>query len=194
MSHTAKITLLSLAFLVGTACRQDMHDQPRYRNLSASDYYSDGRGSRPAVPNTIARGQLKVDRAMYAGKVGRDDVDKFPFPITKEVLQRGQNRFNVYCSPCHGYTGHGNGMIVRRGLQAPPSYHSDAFREMPVGHFFDVMTNGFGAMASYAARIPDPKDRWAIAAYIRVLQQAQNGRMDDVPVDIRSKLEAMPQQ
>ena len=194
MNAGLKIALLAGAFLVGTACRQDMHDQPRYRNLSASDYYSDGRGSRPAVPNTVARGQLKVDHVLYAGKIGKEDADRFPFPMTKEVLERGRNRFNIFCSPCHGYTGHGNGMIPRRGLQSPPSYHSDALREAPVGHFFDVISNGTGAMASYAARIPDVKDRWSIVGYIRVLQQAQNAKIEDVPVDMRSKVEAMPQQ
>jgi hypothetical protein len=172
------VTALSLA-----ACRQDMHDQPRYRIASASRFWADGRSVRPEVPGTVARGNLKgTDSPYYTGKVNGRDIMEFPLPITREVIARGKDRFQIYCSPCHGLTGRGDGMVVTRGLKNPPSYHSDALREQPVGHFFDVITNGSGAMFSYAARVPVP-DRWAIIAYIRVLQQSQNVKLTALTSD-----------
>ncbi len=144
--------------------------------------------SRPLVANTVARGHLEADQAFYTGKLGTNLVETFPFPITRDVLERGHERFDIFCSPCHGRTGEGNGMIVQRGFPPPPSYHIERLRQAPVGHFFDVITHGYGIMYSYAERVP-PADRWAIAAYIRVLQQSRNARLDDVPPDQRSKLE-----
>lgn len=179
--------------LVGmlAACRQDMHNQPRYKPLAATNFFGDGRSARPVVEGTVARGQLRIDSARYTGKVNGQDVDTFPFPITRADLERGQTRFNVFCSPCHSRVGDGNGMVVRRGFRQAASYHTEKLIKAPVGHFFDVMTNGYGAMPSYGSRVP-PDDRWRIAAYIRVLQLSQNAKIDDVPADKRAALEAVP--
>ena len=174
-----------LCLLLLTGCRQDMHDQPRYEALEASTFFGDGRASRPLVPGTIARGHLQTDRHFYAGKIGDALADTFPFPITRQVLERGRERFNIFCAPCHDRLGNGLGMVVQRGFRRPPSFHSERFREVPVGHFFDVMTNGFGAMADYSTRV-SPRDRWAIAAYIRALQYSQRAALADVPEDKRA--------
>jgi mono/diheme cytochrome c family protein len=163
----AAVAILGMLALAG--CRQDMQDQPKYKPLAASDFFDDHRSERPLVEGTVARGALRTDNLLYTGKQGGKDADLFPFPVTGEVLARGQERFNIYCSPCHGRTGEGNGMVVQRGYRQPPSYHTPALVRAPVGHFFDVMTNGWGAMPDYASQVP-VKDRWAIAAYIRVLQ------------------------
>ena len=176
------------AVVLLAGCRQDMHDQPRYKPLAATDFFGDGRSARPPVPGTVARGHLRIDTARYTGKVGDQDVDFFPFPITRADLERGQERFNIYCSPCHSRLGDGNGMIVRRGFRQAASYHSDKLIKAPVGHFFDVMTNGFGAMPSYASRV-DADDRWRIAAYIRVLQLSENSTMADVPAEQRGEID-----
>ena len=172
---------VSLAGFLGLAgCRQDMHNQPRYKPLAATDFFGDGRSARPVVEGTVARGQLRIDKARYTGKVDGMDVAEFPFSITRTDLLRGQQRFNIYCSPCHSRVGDGNGMVVRRGFRQAASYHTDKLIKAPVGHFFDVMTNGFGAMPEYASQIP-PHDRWSIVAYIRALQLSQEATMSDVP-------------
>jgi cytochrome c len=176
----------SLALL---GCRQDMHNQPRYKPLAPSDFFGDGRSARPAIEGTVARGHLRIDSARYTGKVGGEDVIDFPFSISRSDLIRGQERFNIYCSPCHSRTGDGNGMIARRGFRKAASYHTPKLRDAPIGHFFDVMTNGFGAMPNYASRV-EPDDRWRIAAYIRVLQLSENAKLSDVPGDQRARLEA----
>jgi mono/diheme cytochrome c family protein len=183
-----KLGLLVLALTGLAACRQDMQDQPKYIPLRPSDFFQDGRSARPISEGTVARGHLNEDVAFYTGK-GTDGklVTDFPMPVTKDVLLRGQQRFNVYCSPCHDRTGSGNGMIVRRGYRRPPTYHSDQMREKPNGHFFDVITNGFGAMPDYAAQIPTA-DRWAIVAYIRALQLSQQASVNDVPASARGQL------
>lgn len=173
------------------SCRQDMHDQPRYEPLQPSELFRDRRSERPLIPGTVARGFLRADEAMYTGKVNGQAVTTFPFPVTKDVIVRGRERFNIYCSPCHSKLGDGRGMIVQRGFSPPPSYHTDRLRNAPVGHFFDVITNGFGAMQSYAARV-DPQDRWAIIAYIRALQLSRNARENDVPADKQQELAASP--
>lgn len=175
-----------------TSCRQDMHDQPRYKPLAATDFFGDGRSARPAVEGTVARGHLRIDQARYSGKVNNEDIDYFPFSITRADLERGQQRFNIYCSPCHSRTGDGNGMIVRRGYRQAASYHTEKLIKAPVGHFFDVITNGFGAMPSYASRI-EPDDRWRIAAYIRVLQLSQDATLADVPPEMQSELDRNPE-
>jgi|SRR3954453_7635124 len=175
-----------------TGCRQDMHNQPRYKPLAPTDFFGDRRSARPPVEGTVARGHLRLDPARYTGKVGDDVVKAFPFPITATDLHRGQARFDIFCSPCHSRLGDGNGMIVRRGFRQAASYHTDKLRDAPVGHFFDVITNGFGAMPSYGSRI-DPDDRWRIAAYIRVLQFSQNAKIEDVPADKRGDLEGAAQ-
>jgi hypothetical protein len=165
-----------------------MHIQPKYEPLDPSTFFDDGRSARPPVPGTVARGELRINEAMYTGKVNGVPVDAFPFPITRKDLERGRDRYNIFCSPCHDYTGSGHGMIVQRGFPAPPSYHIDRLRNAPVGHFFDVMTNGYGTMYSYASRVP-VKDRWRIAAYIRALQLSEHATLDDVPQKDHGKLE-----
>ncbi|MDQ6708821.1 MAG: cytochrome c [Acidobacteriota bacterium] len=164
-----------------------MHDQPKYKPLRYSNFFEDGRTSRPLVPGTVARGELREDVAFYTGKNGRDDLDAFPIEINKAVIERGQQRFNIYCSPCHGQIGNGLGMIVRRGFKQPPSYHIDRLRNAPVGHFYDVISNGYGAMLNYAQQI-EPRDRWAIVAYIRALQYSQNANVSGLSQDERAQL------
>jgi mono/diheme cytochrome c family protein len=161
------------ALLTTIACRQDMHNQPRYKPLAATDFFGDGRSERPTIPDTVARGQLRIDEARYTGKVDGQDVDYFPIQISHADLVRGRERFDIYCTPCHGRLGNGHGMVVSRGLRQPPSYLDPRLVNAPVGHFFDVMTNGYGAMYSYASRVA-PDDRWRITAYIRALQVSQN--------------------
>jgi mono/diheme cytochrome c family protein len=165
-----------------------MQDQPKYPPLRPSDFFADGRSARPLTEGTVPRGHLDADRLFYSGK-GPDGkpANGFPMPVTKALLLRGEQRFNIYCAPCHDRTGSGNGMIVRRGYRPPPTYHSDRMRQQPDGYFFDVITNGFGAMPDYAAQI-QPRDRWAIVAYIRVLQRSQNAKLADVPPDQRAAL------
>ena len=172
-----------------TACRPDMFNQPKANPLRESDLFPDGAASRPIPPHTVARGFLNEDEALYTGMIGTNLVTEFPFPITRQMLERGRERFEIYCAVCHGRTGDGNGMIVQRGFPAPPSYHIDRLRDAPVGHFYDVMTRGYGVMYSYASRV-EPKDRWAIAAYIRALQLSRHARLADVPPDQRAQLEA----
>ena len=171
------------------ACRQDMHNQPRYKPFAGTNFFGDGRSERPLIEDTVARGQLQLDEVRYTGKLNGKDADVFPFPITKNDLLRGQERFNIYCSPCHSRIGDGNGMVVRRGFKQAANYHDQRLLEAPAGHFFDVMTNGFKMMPSYASRV-DPDDRWRIVAYIRVLQFSENATLEDVPPEARSQLEA----
>jgi mono/diheme cytochrome c family protein len=166
-----------------------MHDQPKYVPLRESTFFGDARSARPIVSGTVARGQLRDDPLLYTGKQGAADADVFPFPITDRVMQRGQERFNIYCSPCHGRTGEGDGMVVQRGYRRPPTYHQDRLRTAPVGHFFDVITNGFGAMPDYAVQIK-AEDRWAIVAYIRALQLSEHAALADVAAADREKLDA----
>jgi cytochrome c553 len=173
------------------ACQQQMADQPRYEPLSPSTFFGDARSARPLVEGTVARGQLRRDEHFYTGKEQGRLVDTFPFPVTRSVLARGQERFNIFCSPCHDRIGNGQGMIVRRGYRAPPSYHVDRLRAAPLGHFFQVMTNGFGVMPDYAQQV-SPEDRWAIVAYIRALQLSQHARLVDVPPEERSQLGIKP--
>jgi cytochrome c len=167
-----------------------MFQQPSSKPLKSSDFFQDNHmASRPLVAHTVARGHLNADEVFYSGKVGTNLVETFPFPITREVLERGRERFEIYCAPCHGRTGEGNGMIVQRGFPPPPSYHIDRLRQSPAGHFFDVITQGYGIMYSYAERV-EPQDRWAIAAYIRVLQKSRNATLTELPATERAKLEA----
>jgi mono/diheme cytochrome c family protein len=179
------------AMLLLTACRQDMQNEPRYKPLAASDFFSDGRSARPQVEGTVARGHLRIDEARYSGKIDGEDIDQFPIPIAKEDIERGRTRFNIYCTPCHGRLGDGNGMVVLRGFRQPPSYYSERLRNAPVGHFFDVISNGFGAMPSYASRV-ESDDRWRIVAYIRALQLSESASVNDVPADQRQNLAVEP--
>jgi mono/diheme cytochrome c family protein len=179
--------VVAVLLLTAAGCRQDMHNQPKAIPLRESMFFKDTSSARPAVEGTIARGTLQDDAAFFTGKNGAVEVDALPFALTAEVLDRGEQRFNIYCTPCHGLSGNGDGMIVRRGYRQPPSYHIDRLRAVPLGHFFDVMTNGFGAMPDYRAQI-SPRDRWAIAAYVRALQLSQHASAADLSGDERQKL------
>ena len=195
--------LVVLCLLFASSCRRDMQDQPKMKPFRSTTFFSDGLSARQPVEGTVPRGYLRTDTALFTGKKNKnlsnisasasttpagpqpsasasgqanafaDDIDTFPFPITEETVRRGQERFNIFCSVCHGKTGHGDGMVVRRGFRRAASFHDDRLRTAPVGHFFDAITNGWGAMPSYAAQIP-VQDRWAIIAYIRALQFSQN--------------------
>lgn len=172
-----------------TGCsRLDMQDQPKYKPQRPSDFFADGRSGRPELEGTVARGSLNEDTAYYTGKDAKgEDVAEFPITVDKTFILRGQQRYDVYCSPCHGRIGNGLGMIVRRGFKQPPSYHIDRLRDAPVGHYYDVITNGYGAMLNYASQV-QPRDRWAIIAYIRALQYSQNANVNDLTVEARAKM------
>jgi hypothetical protein len=186
----AMVTLL--VGLLATACGsndsiQIMGDQPRYDPLEPSAIFANGMASRPLISDTVALGQLRDDTALFTGKTDGSDVAIFPFAVTREVLARGQQRYDVFCAPCHSRVGDGNGMIVQRGFPRAASFHSERLRSAPVGQFFGVITNGFGRMPAYGDQIP-ATDRWAIIAYIRALQLSQHATLDDVPADQRTKL------
>jgi mono/diheme cytochrome c family protein len=185
--------LASAAVLCGLAlsgCRQDMHDQPRYKPYRESDFFGDRRSARPQVEGTVARGMLREDTHLYTGKVGGAPAETFPFPVTAEVLARGRERYGIYCTPCHGLAGNGDGMIVARGYRKPSSFHVDRLRAERPGYFYDVIANGFGAMPDYA-HLP-VEDRWAIVGYVRALQLSQNATVADVPAEKRGELGAPP--
>jgi len=184
----ARIGLFTVLLLVvfSASCRQDMQDQPKYKPLAPSSFFSDGKSARQLVEGT----------APYSpeGKAAPPITDQskmttLPFNLTPQVMDRGQGRFNIYCSPCHGRLGYGNGMVVQRGFRAPPSFHIDRLRQAPVGHFYGVMADGFGAMPSYADKVA-PDDRWAVAAYIRALQLSQHATINDAPPEERAKLQS----
>ncbi len=184
--------LSACAVLLMSACTQKMADQPKVKPLSASDFFIDGQSARPLPPDTVFRSDSSNDELLNTGKVNGEDADVFPFPITKEVLLRGQERFNIYCAVCHDRIGSAKGIVVQKGYAEPPILTSDRLIEERPGHFFDVITNGFSAadqMPSYAAQIP-VRDRWAIVAYIRALQLSQHAALDDVPPEVRPTLEA----
>lgn len=170
------------------ACQQEMANQPKYKPYSASTFFDDGRAARPLEEGTVARGQWLGDTSFSTGKQDGKLMTTLPLPVTRELLVRGRERYNIYCTPCHDTIGSGQGMVVRRGFRRPPSYHINRLREAPIGHFFDVMTHGFGVMASYAAQVP-PDDRWAIAAYIRALQLSQHATLAAVPAEKRRQLQ-----
>jgi cytochrome c553 len=183
-------TAAAFILLASTGCelRQAMYDQEKYEPLEATSFFADGQTFRQPIAGTVARGQLRLDTHFYEGKVGGELTDDLPMPVTASLLKRGQERFNIYCAPCHGRTGQGNGMIVQRGMKQPPSFHQQRLRDMPVGYYFDVITNGFGVMYSYAARIP-VADRWAISAYVRTLQLSQNIKFDLLPEEDQRQLQ-----
>ena len=190
MKSNLKLGALALGATVLVAgCRQDMHNQPKYKPLRASVFFADGSSARTPVEGTVARGTLQEDEAFFTGKTGTALVREIPFAVDAAVLDRGQERYGIYCTPCHDSTGSGNGMIVQRGYRKPPSMHEERLRNAEAGHFFDVMTNGFGAMPDYRAQI-SPRDRWAIVAYVRALQLSQNARPADVPGGDPAKAQA----
>jgi hypothetical protein len=178
-----------LASLAAAGCRQDMHDQPRYEPFEASDFFADGRSARPLVAGTVARGFLEEDEHLYRGRVGGELAELFPFAVDRAVLERGRERYGIFCTPCHDAAGNGNGVVVQRGFKHPPSFHIQRLREAPPGWFFEVITKGYGAMYDYADRVP-PADRWAITAYVRALQRSAHATLADVPEARRAELEA----
>jgi mono/diheme cytochrome c family protein len=183
-----RIAILVLVMLL-PACRQDMHDQPRYEPFERNPAFDDQRASRPLVPGTVARGGLQLDDALYRGIENGEVVAHNALKVDWDLLQRGRERYDIYCSPCHDRVGRGRGMIVRRGFPQPPSFHDERLRSAPDGHFFQVVTNGFGRMKSYAGQVK-PHDRWAIIAYIRALQHSQSASLDEVPPRQRRLLES----
>jgi mono/diheme cytochrome c family protein len=172
------VATIALAATIG--CRQDMQDQPKFFPQRGTTLYADGRSVRPQVANTVARNQLNQDSYYATGLVDGKEADGMPFPVTAQVLERGQERYNIYCTPCHSRVGNGEGMIVQRGYNKAGNLHTERLRTAPLGHFFHVMTNGYGAMPDYASQVT-PADRWAIVAYIRALQLSQNATQADVP-------------
>jgi mono/diheme cytochrome c family protein len=169
-----------LAMLALAGCRQDMQDQPKFFPQRGTTFYTDGRSVRPQVAGTVARSQMHADTYFYTGMIDGTEGDGLPIALTAETIARGQERFNVYCTPCHSRVGNGQGMIVQRGYRPAGDFHTDRLRQAPLGHFFAVMSNGYGAMPDYAAQLT-PADRWAVAAYIRALQLSQNATAADVP-------------
>jgi hypothetical protein len=178
-----------LLLVAAAACRQDMQDQPKYKNLRGSAFFEDGRSARPVVAGTVPRGRPYGDTVFRTGKQNGQPVAALPVPLTRELLDRGRDRYRIFCTPCHGLTGDGRGIVVQRGYRQPPAYNIDRLRAAPVGYFYDVQTNGFGAMMDYSAQIP-PADRWAIAAYVRVLQVSQGATLADVPPAERPALDS----
>jgi mono/diheme cytochrome c family protein len=187
-ARLAAIAALAAAAISAAACRQDMHDQPKYSALEASPFFADGSSSRPPVPGTVARGYLRDDALLHTGLEGDAAAERFPFPVDEAVMRRGQEMFNAFCSPCHGRTGAGDGMVVQRGFTRPPDLADPRLRDAAPGHFFNVITNGFGAMPEHASQV-QVRDRWAIAAYIRALQLSRGATIDDVPAAERGRLQ-----
>ncbi len=182
--------LAACLVLLCAGCRDDMYAQPRYEAYEPSTFFADGTSSRPVVPGTVARGQLRADTAYYEGKVDGKDIEEFPFAIDEATLGEGRERFMIFCMPCHGQLGNGRGMVVRRGFSPPPDFHSEYLKKTPVGHIYNVITHGYGAMYSYEARIP-VRQRWAIAAYIRALQYSQDASSEDLsPAEQKQLAEA----
>jgi len=185
--YVSVLIVVIVIALTGSACRQDMHDQPKYTPLRSTPFFGDVRSARPLIAGTVAQGQLHEDPFLETGKIGNADATVFPFPVDAAVMARGRERFEIFCTPCHGRTGTGDGMIVQRGYRRPPTYHDDRLRNAPIGHFVDVMANGFGAMPDYSDQV-NARDRWAIAAYIRALQLSQHAQLADVPERERGAL------
>ena len=185
--YVSVLIVVIMIALTGSACRQDMHDQPKYTPLRSTPFFGDVRSARPLIAGTVAQGQLHEDPFLETGKIGNADAAVFPFPVDAAVMARGRERFEIFCTPCHGRTGTGDGMIVQRGYRRPPTYHDDRLRNAPIGHFVDVMANGFGAMPDYSDQV-GARDRWAIAAYIRALQLSQHAQLADVPERERGAL------
>lgn len=180
----AGLLLVGVSFAGCGTLRQDMANQPRQNPLSPAEFFSDDRSERPILDNTVAHGSL-ADDDLFVPK----DSNVFPLPLTEELVERGKDRYTIFCSPCHGLQGDGMGMVTLRGMKHPPSYHQDRLRNVPNGYIFDVITNGFGAMNGYSAQL-NPHDRWAIVAYVRALQVSRNAHVADLPANLKEKLMA----
>ncbi|MCG8351095.1 MAG: cytochrome c [Chloroflexales bacterium] len=179
---------LGFCLLLLTACHQDMYVQPKYQPLDASDFFADGRSARQPVEGAVAVDEIRTDEYFFTGIVDGQEVDAMPFPVTREVLDRGREQYDIYCAACHGITGQGRGMVAQRGGIVPANLHDQRLRDAPIGHFYNVITNGYRYMYPYDSHV-EPADRWAIAAYIRALQLSQNATLDDVPPAQRNNLE-----
>ncbi len=191
MKTSRKLTAAAVLIAATWGCRQEMYDQPKYKPLGKSSFYGDGRASRPLVEGTVARGMLEGTTASLPPASGPGSVElatALPMPLTQELLSRGQQRYEIFCTPCHDRTGAGQGMVVRRGYRPPPSLHVERLRDAPVGHFYDVMTRGLGAMPDYAQQIP-PEDRWAISAYVKALQLSQHATAAELTPEERAQVE-----
>lgn len=189
MSRTETLLIaIAMIGLLSTGCRQQMAEAPAYDPLEYSDFFADGQASRKPVEGTVPRGHLRLDDHLYTGKLDGQLVTTYPFEVTREVLDRGEERYNIFCTPCHGRTGDGNGIIVQRGHRQPPSFHEQRMVEQPVGHWIDVITNGFGAMPSYVDQI-QPHDRWAIVAYIQALQMTRGVTIDELSPRMRNEFD-----
>lgn len=185
-----KLVVTVLVFSVlGTSCRKGMVNQQHLKPLAEETFFKDGSAARPIPPHTVARGQLNEDQQLFEGKLGQQLVSTFPAPVTRQIIEHGRESFDVFCAVCHGKTGDGDGMIVQRGFPAPPSLHEERLRKAPVGHFFDVITHGYGVMYPYASRVTT-EERWAIIAYIRALQLSQHATLDDADPIHREQLQA----
>ncbi|HEY1251157.1 MAG TPA: cytochrome c [Thermoanaerobaculia bacterium] len=186
-------TLLALAAVLAVAgCRQEMYDQPKYKDLRRSEFFGDKRQARPVPDGTVARGFLRADSRVFDGRDPSGAlVTAFPLAVDQALLLRGRQRYDIFCSPCHDRVGTGDGMVVRRGYRPPPSFHIPRLREAPVGHLYDVISNGFGAMPDYSTQIDVP-DRWAIVAYVRALQLSENAPAAELPPAERAQLESAP--
>lgn len=182
------VWVIGLAALSMTGCMRDMQNQPKYKNLRGSDFFANGQSVRAQEEGTLAQGQLRQDPHFFEGKVNGEFVKNFPIPVDRPLLERGRERFDIFCAVCHGKTGEGDGMVVQRGFPTPPSYHIDRLRESPDGYFYDVITNGFGRMYGYASEI-EPRDRWAIVAYVRALQRSRHTALGELSEAEREALE-----
>jgi mono/diheme cytochrome c family protein len=183
-----KVSSLMITLVCCAGCHRDMQDQPRYETLEASNFFADGKSSRPLVEGTVARGSLSEAEIVKSGRSKGELVESIPLEVDRALLLRGQERFNIYCAVCHGRTGQADGMVVQRGFRQPPSYHTERLRNLPDGHYFDVISNGFGVMPAFRLQT-SPRDRWAIVAYVRVLQLSQQASLGDVPAEDRRQLE-----
>lgn len=181
-----------LGALVTTACRQDMQDQPKYKPLAASKFFTDGRSARPIPANTIARDELNDDDSFHTGEANGAFLDTIPLPVDLRLLERGHDRYNIFCSPCHGEVGDGLGMIARRGFQIPANLHTDRLRSVPPGYIYQVIKNGYGAMPDHGDQIP-VRDRWAIVAFVRALQLSRHATVADMPAAEREQLDNAPE-
>jgi mono/diheme cytochrome c family protein len=186
------IFVMLFGALVTSACRQDMQEQPKYKPLAPSKFFADGRSARPIPAHTIARDELNDNDSFHTGEINGAFLDTIPLPVNLQLLQRGHDRYNIFCSPCHGEVGDGLGMVARRGFQIPANLHTDRLRAVPPGYIYQVITNGYGAMPDHGDQIP-VRDRWAIVAFVRALQLSHHATLADVPPPERQQLEKTPQ-
>lgn len=188
MKTNSSFVIILALLLCASGCRQDMQDQPKYKPLAESRFFADGRSARPIPAGTIARDELEDNDSFHTGAANGIFLASIPLPVNVQLLDRGQDRYDIYCSPCHGRLGDGNGMVAQRGVRAPANFHTDRLRSVPPGYIYQVITNGYGGMGDYADQVP-VSDRWAIVAYIRALQLSRNATVNEIPASARTQLE-----